>query len=166
MCACNYGTETNRLLHDIIVSGIKSDKAYSQCITKGNELTLQECIVICKNVDATDRQMKACSKDKKDTTPTATEVHKLHHNGAYRHNNYNYSTPYFHSASGEANVHVLQTVPVAKLTNQEQGEHIRPLYYSKSLNSTPHEISCEVDTGAGCNVIPLHIAQKLYSDQE
>ena len=78
MHACNYGTETNRLLCDILVSGIKSDKAYSQCITKGNELTLQECIEICKNVDAMDRQMKACRKDKEDTTPTATEVHKMH----------------------------------------------------------------------------------------
>ena len=62
---------------------------HSQCIAKGNELTLQECIQIFKNVDATDRQMKACRKDKEDTTPTATEVHKLHHNGTYRHNNYN-----------------------------------------------------------------------------
>ena len=87
--ACNYGTETNRLLCDIIVSGIRTDKAYSQCITKGNDLTLQECIEICKNVNAMDRQMKAFRKDKEDTTPTVTEVHKLHHNGAHRHNSYN-----------------------------------------------------------------------------
>ena len=77
-----------------------------------------------------------------------------------------YSTLYFHSATEETNVHVLQIVSVAKLTNQEQGEHIRPLYYSNSLNSTPHQITCEVDTGAGCNVMPLHVAQKLYNDQE
>ena len=75
-----------------------------------------------------------------------------------------HSTLYFCSATEETNV--LQTVPVAKLTSQEQGEHIRPLYYSKSLNSTPHQITCEVDISAGCNVMPLHVTQKLYNDQE
>ena len=62
-------------IRNSIVAGLSSTKAYQQCISKGSNLTLNECIRICQTEDATRRQVQALrpeSTDCSDSTP-------LHH---------------------------------------------------------------------------------------
>ena len=75
---CNFscvGDCKDRLIRNSIVAGLSSTKAYQQCISKGSNLTLNECIRICQTEDATHRQVQALrpeSTDCNDSTP-------LHH---------------------------------------------------------------------------------------
>ena len=75
---CNFscvGDCKDRLIRNLIVAGLSSTKAYQQCISKGSNLTLNECIRICQMEDATRRQVQALrpeSTDCNDSTP-------LHH---------------------------------------------------------------------------------------
>ena len=75
---CNFscgGDCKDRLIRNSIVAGLSSTKAYQQCISKGSNLTLNECIRICQTEDATRRQVQALrpeSTDCNDSTP-------LHH---------------------------------------------------------------------------------------
>ena len=59
---CNFacvGDCKDRLIRNSIVAGLSSTKAYQQCILKGSNLTLNECIRICQTEDATCRQVQA-----------------------------------------------------------------------------------------------------------
>ena len=59
---CNFacvGDCKDRLIRNSIVAGLSSTKAYQQCISKGCNLTLNECIRICQTEDATHRQVQA-----------------------------------------------------------------------------------------------------------
>ena len=73
----------------------------------------------------------------------------------------------------------LKTVQVSRLGANEQSEHIRLAWIAQSQNSKKHQLDIEIDTGAGCNVMPLYKVQELlwrlspptarikaYSDQE
>ena len=79
---CNFvcvGDCKDRLIRNSIVAGLSSTKAYQQCISKGSNLTLNECIRICQTEDATCRQVQALrpeSTDCSDSTP-------LHHIADY-----------------------------------------------------------------------------------
>ena len=79
---CNFacvGDCKDRLIRNSIVAGLSSTKAYQQCISKGSNLTLNECIKICQTEDATRRQVQALrpeSTDCNDSTP-------LHHIADY-----------------------------------------------------------------------------------
>ena len=72
---CNFacvGDCKDRLIRNSIVAGLSSTKAYQQCISKGSNLTLNECIRICQTEDATCRQVQALrpeSADCSDSTP-------------------------------------------------------------------------------------------------
>ena len=72
---CNFscvGDCKDRLIRNSIVAGLSSTKAYQQCISKGSNLTLNECIRICQTEDATRRQVQALrpeSTDCNDSTP-------------------------------------------------------------------------------------------------
>ena len=72
---CNFscvGDCKDRLIRNSIVAGLSSTKAYQQCISKGSNLTLNECIRICQTEDATRRQVQALrpeSTDCSDSTP-------------------------------------------------------------------------------------------------
>ena len=72
---CNFacvGDCKDRLIRNLIVAGLSSTKAYQQCISKGSNLTLNECIRICQTEDATHRQVQALrpeSTDCSDSTP-------------------------------------------------------------------------------------------------
>ena len=55
---CNFvcvGDCKDRLIRNLIVAGLSSTKAYQQCILKGSNLTLNECIRICQTEDVTHR---------------------------------------------------------------------------------------------------------------
>ena len=59
---CNFacvGDCKDRLIRNSIVAGLSSTKTYQQYISKGSNLTLNECIRICQTEDATHRQVQA-----------------------------------------------------------------------------------------------------------
>ena len=78
-----------------------------------------------------------------------------------------YSTPYFISTEElpQANCNGLQTVQVSKLGANEKSEHIQPAWMTQSKNSKMHQIDMEIDTGAGCNMMPLYKVNKLFSQE-
>ena len=66
----------DRLIRNLIVAGLSSTKAYQQCISKGSNLTLNECIRICQTEDATRRQVQALRPESTDYTDS-TPIHHM-----------------------------------------------------------------------------------------
>ena len=76
---CNFacvGDCKDRLIRNSIVAGLSSTKAYQQCISKGSNLTLNECIRICQTEDATRRQVQALRPESTDCTDS-TPIHQI-----------------------------------------------------------------------------------------
>ena len=44
-------------------------------------------------------------------------------------------------------------------------EHIRLLWIAESQGSQIHQADCEIDMGAGCNVLPAHKAWQLFGQE-
>ena len=42
--------------------------------------------------------------------------------------------------------------------------HIKPLWLSTASGGPIYEVECEIDTGAGCNVMPLYLHKSLFGD--
>ena len=57
-----------------------------------------------------------------------------------------------------------ETTEIYQLS-ERNSEHISPAWISKSKDSEIEQIDCEVDTGAGCNVIGLKQAKKLLKQE-
>ena len=78
-----------------------------------------------------------------------------------------YSTPYFMSKEGlpQMTCNSLKTVQVSRLGANEQSEHIQPAWIAQSQNSKKHQLDVEIDTGAGCNVMPLYKVQELFGQE-
>ena len=51
---------------------------------------------------------------------------------------------------------------VKTLNHPQPQPHIRPLWLGKELSSQIFQISCEVDTGASCKILPLYKAKALF----
>ena len=69
-------------------------------------------------------------------------------------------------------IHTLtaKTLPVCKLSKQDHtpkssNPNLRPLWISQSQNSPVQWIDCEVNTGAGCNVVPAYKAGALFGQE-
>ena len=56
---CNYPNDKDRLIRDMIVSGIRSLRAYQKCLDT-KDLSLQDCITICQTEDAIHMQVQDC----------------------------------------------------------------------------------------------------------
>ena len=267
---CNFSCVEDckdRLIRNLIVAGLSSTKAYQQCILKGSNLTLNECIRICQTEDATRRQVQALrpeSTDCNDSTQVhhITELSQAHPRtsfrarggyrgpyrggrssqrggmgGAqpqrdYRHStettcgycsswphrageecratgqeclycgrvghfskvckqklNYQqsdktavkhidteeqspdyfqseYTTPYFiTNEQAKAPIKCLKTTAKVHHIQDRDTEHIRPLWVSQSRGAPVLQTNCEVDTGAGCNVLPAHKGQQLFGQE-
>ena len=78
-----------------------------------------------------------------------------------------YSTPYFISRDElpQAKCNSLKTVQISRLGANEQSEHIQPAWVSQSQNSKMHQMDMEIDTGAGCNVMPLYKVHELFGQE-
>ena len=50
--------DKDKLIRNSIITGVNSTKAYQQCISKGSNLSLDDCIKICQMEDATHRQVQ------------------------------------------------------------------------------------------------------------
>ena len=76
---CNYPNDQDRLIRDMIVSGIQSVRAYQKCIDS-KDLSLQDCINICQVEDAIRMQVLVCRPESVkliQSEQTAVPVHKL-----------------------------------------------------------------------------------------
>ena len=78
-----------------------------------------------------------------------------------------YSTPYFISKEElpQTTCNSLKTVQVSRLGANEQSEHIQPAWIAQSQNSKKHQLDVEIDTGAGCNVMPFYKVQELFGQE-
>ena len=66
----------------------------------------------------------------------------------------------------EASFHSIDAVQVHSLNNTDTERHIRPLWLTTETDPTIHKLDCEVDSGAGCNVMPLFIYKALFGEQK
>ena len=70
---CNYPNDQDRLIRDMIVSGVYSLRAYQKCIDAKN-LSLQDCINICQVEDAIRMQVQECRPE---TIDSSTALNNL-----------------------------------------------------------------------------------------
>ena len=54
---------------------------------------------------------------------------------------------------------------VTHYLHNKDTEHIRPLWVAQSQGSQILQTDCEVNTGAGCNILPTHKAQQLFGQE-
>ena len=76
-----------------------------------------------------------------------------------------YSTTYFMSREKlpQVKCNSLKTA-VSRLGANEQSEHIQPVWIAQSQSSKKHQVDVEIDTGAGCNVIPTLFLKKVIKN--
>ena len=89
-----------------------------------------------------------------------TKVHKVETEEAAQHH---YSDPY-QPVYFTTDVNHIQSVTVKSLNNPKHEPHIRPLWLSEGPEAQVFKIDCEVDTGAGCNILPLYKAKALFGN--
>ena len=58
-----------------------------------------------------------------------------------------------------------QDCAVSRLGANEQSEHIQPVWIAQSQSSKKHQVDVEIDTGTGCNVMPLYKVQELFGQE-
>ena len=51
-----------------------------------------------------------------------------------------------------------------KSINDTSSKHIKPLWLSTASGGPIYQVECEIDTGAGCNVMPLYLHKSLFGD--
>ena len=76
-----YPNDQDRLIRDMIVSGVYSLRAYQKCID-AKDLSLQDCINICQAEDAIRMQVQECrpeSVNSIQSVQTMIPVHRLQH---------------------------------------------------------------------------------------
>ena len=78
-----------------------------------------------------------------------------------------YTTPYFITREElpQVECNSLKTVQISRLGANEQSEHIGPAWIAQSQNSKKHQVDIEIDTGAGCNVMPLYKVHELFGQE-
>ena len=85
---CNYPNDKNRLIRDMIVSGIRGLRAYQKCLDT-KDLSLQDCITICQAEDAIHMQVQDCRPESISTMQSAQTmipVNRLQQNPRQSHN--------------------------------------------------------------------------------
>ena len=77
-----------------------------------------------------------------------------------------YTTPYYvTNEQVKAPIKCLKTTTRVHYIQGKDTEHIRPLWVAQSQGSRILQTDCEVDTGAGCNILPVHKAQQLFGQE-
>ena len=109
------------------------------------------------------------SKSSKPNEPKQAQVHGLQtHPGASG------SQPIVQTPPSEllgtqpnysAMFHHIQTIHV-KSIDGSSSKHIKPLWLSAAKGGTVHQVDCEIDSGAGCNVMPLYLHKSMFGDAE
>ena len=65
----------------------------------------------------------------------------------------------------KTSVKCLKTTTKLHYMKNRDNEHIRPLWIAQSENTQIHQTDCKVDTGAGCNILPVHRAKELFGKE-
>ena len=181
---CNYPNDQDRLIRDMIVLGVHSLRAFQKCID-ATDLSLQDCINICQVEDAIRMQVQECrpeSVNSIQSAQTTIPVHRLQHSSIQssnfnRHKNKSTRNCYYCGAPNWTREHSkvftnLYVVNVARrgtLTHYGTCIHMLGAQdYShpqsqESQSSKKHQVDIEIDTGAGCNVMPLYKVHELFS---
>ena len=74
-----------------------------------------------------------------------------------------YTIPYYlTNDQAKASVKCLKTKAKVHHMHYRDTEHIRPLWVAQSQGSQVSQTDCEVDIGAGYNILPTHRAQELF----
>ena len=60
----------------------------------------------------------------------------------------------------------MQTTQINSLNKQEDNRHFQLLWLATQLNAQVSQFDCEVDSGAGCNIISLYIYRSLSGDKK
>ena len=68
--------------------------------------------------------------------------------------------PYEQQLTQPAMFHHVQTIHV-KIIYDTSGKHIKPLWLSAANGGLIHQVECEIDSGAGCSVMPLYLHKSL-----
>ena len=77
-----------------------------------------------------------------------------------------YRTPYYLTNDQvKASVKCFKTTVKVHHMHKRDTEHIRPLWVAHSQGSQVSQTDCEVDTGAGCNILPTYRAQQLFGQE-
>ena len=77
-----------------------------------------------------------------------------------------YTTPYFiTNEQAKAPIKCLKTTTRVHHIQGRDTEHIRSLWVAQSKGSQVLQTDCEVDTGAGYNILPAHKAQQLFGQE-
>ena len=77
-----------------------------------------------------------------------------------------YMTPYYLANDQvKASVKYLKTTAKVHHMHNRDTEHTRPLWIVQSRGFQVSQTDCEVDTGAGCNILPTHRAQQLFGQE-
>ena len=77
-----------------------------------------------------------------------------------------YTTPYYvTNEQAKAPIKCLKTTARVHQIQGKDTEHIRPLWVAQSKGSQILQTDCEVNTGAGCNILPVHKAQQLFGQE-
>ena len=66
LCNLDCNVDKDKLIRNSIIARINSTKANQQCILKGSNLSLEDCIKICQMEDATHRQVQALHPESSD----------------------------------------------------------------------------------------------------
>ena len=61
--------------------------------------------------------------------------------------------------------HHMYMVKLNSLNKQEDNKHIRPLSLATPPKAEIHKSDCKVDTGVGCNIMPLYIYRSIFRSQ-
>ena len=77
-----------------------------------------------------------------------------------------HTTPYYvRNEKAKATIKCLKTTAKVHHIQDKDTEHIRPMWIAQSQGSQVLQTDCEVNTGAGCNILPAHKAQQLFGQE-
>ena len=77
-----------------------------------------------------------------------------------------YTAPFYDTNDQtKASVKCLKTTTKLKYMKHRDNEHIRPLWVAQSEDSKIHLTDCEADTGAACNILPVHRVKELFGKE-
>ena len=77
-----------------------------------------------------------------------------------------HTTPYFiTNEQAKTPIKCLKTTAKVHHIQNKDIEHIRLLWVAQLRGSQVFQTDCEVDTGAGCNILAAHKAQQLFGHE-
>ena len=77
-----------------------------------------------------------------------------------------YYNPSPQSEIPEVAFHYMQIVQVNSLNKEEDYSHIWSLWVSTKYEAQVHHFDCKIDSGTGCNIVPLFIYRSLFRDKK